>query len=279
MPKITNETTTTHLAYDMLLFYLFSQQKRMKKFFATALLYFGLLATNFAGQAEELFKQANEAYLADDISNAILLYEQVAGLGFESFELEFNLGNAYFRQKKIGEAVLHYERALVLSPEQEDAVHNLSIATASVEKREQLPDFFLTDWWKKTRMTFGSGVWGGLALLLWWLGFGGLSLWKLGKNREQRKWGFYIGLVAILLSILPFALAWSRMSFEKNSKEAVVLLDDAVLKSAPDHAGSELFKLVEGEKVKLLDHLGGYWQVRLSNGEKGWVADGEVEEI
>lgn len=251
----------------------------MKKVFSIALFYFSMLTTNFAGQAEDLFQQANEAYLANNISNAILLYEQVAGLGFESFELEYNLGNAYFRQKKIGQAVLHYERALVLSPDQEDALHNLSIATASMGKREQLPDFFLTDWWKKTRMTFGSGAWGGLGLLFWWLGFGGLSLWQLGKNREQKKWGFSIGLVAILLSILPFSLAWSRMSFEKNSKQAIVLLKDAALKSAPDHAGSELFKLEEGEKVKLLDHLGGYWQVRLSNGEKGWVAEGEVEQI
>ena len=236
-------------------------------------------AFTFAGQEDALFKQANDAYLANDFSKSIELYEQVVALGFQSFELEYNLANAYFRQKNTGKAVLHYERALLLNPEDEDANYNLSLVISQLEGREQLPDFFLTKWWKNTKMALGADTWAGIAVVLLWIGFGGLGLWQVGKTRDFRKMGFIVGMAALVLSLLPFSLAWSRASFEKSTKLAIVMADNPPLKSAPDQAGSEIFKLQEGEKLQLLDHLGGYWQVRLSNGEKGWVAEDDLEEI
>ena len=232
-----------------------------------------------AGQEEILFQQANKAFQNNEFAKAIELFEQIDALNFQSMELEYNLGNAYFRENNIGKAILHYERALLLSPGEEDVVHNLSLAQEQVDGRDVLPDFFLTAWWHNTRMAISSGGWGTFALILWWLGCGGLCLWLLGKTRQLRKLGFWVGVVGIVCSMLPFALAWSRMSFESSTRQAIVLQDQSVLKSAPDAAGSEILTLNEGEKIELLDQLSGYWQVRLANGEKGWVSEQQVEEI
>ncbi len=251
----------------------------MKKVYVAIIFINCISRLAFAGQEDAIFQQANEAYLANNFNKAIELYEQVSALGFQSFELEYNLANAYFRQGNIGKAVLHYERALLLNADDEDALYNLSIATAQLEGREQLPDFFLTKWWKNMKMALGSTAWSIIAIVLLWIGIGGLGLWQLGKTRDLRKMGFIVGLACLVLSLLPFGLAWSRASFEKSTKLAIVIADSPSLKSAPDQAGSEIFQLQEGEKLQLLDHLGGYWQVRLSNGEKGWVAENDLEEI
>ena len=233
----------------------------------------------YAGQEDELFQLANEAYQSNDFNKAIKLYEQIGEMGFESAEMEYNLGNAYFRTERIGKSILHYERASLLAPGDEDVEHNLALAKQNVEGRDELPAFFLTSWWQNMRMLISSSAWGVIAIILLWIGFGGLCLWLMGKEREQRKIGFYVGACALIFSILPFSLAWSRMNFEKNSEKAIIIASDARLQSAPDSAGSEVLKLHEGEKVDLIDNLSGFWQVRLMNGEKGWVSENDLEEI
>ncbi|MEO1258760.1 MAG: tetratricopeptide repeat protein [Bacteroidota bacterium] len=251
----------------------------MKKTLSFFLFLFIMKFFCYAGQAEELFQKANEAFQNNNFKEAIKLYEQIGAMNFQSTELEYNLGNAYFREKNIGKAILHYERALLISPGDEDVIHNLSLVRDQVSGRDALPAFFLTAWWRNTRMALSSGVWGTLALVLWWLGCGGLCLWLFGKTREWRKLGFWVGVAGITLSLLPVSLAWSRMAFEENTRQAIIMQDQTTLKSAPDDAGSAILNLNEGEKIDLLDQLGGFWQVRLANGEKGWVSLEKVEEI
>ncbi|HFA47755.1 MAG TPA: tetratricopeptide repeat protein [Bacteroidetes bacterium] len=251
----------------------------MKKYYLlTSFLFLFFFAS--ANKQDSLFQQANKAYQEKDFGKATELYEQVLTDGYQSAELEYNLGNAYYRQKNIGNAILHYERALLLSPKDADIQYNLDLARQQLpEQIEPLPEFFLTKWWKTMRMAAPSGIWGTLALLLWWAGLAGLSFWLIGKSREQKKRGFFIGLAALLLSLLPFSLALDRMAFEKNTRLAIVLETTTPLKSAPDKNGSEILELQEGTKVELLDLLSGWWNVELPNGEKGWVVATDVEEI
>ncbi|HHM21895.1 MAG TPA: tetratricopeptide repeat protein [Bacteroidetes bacterium] len=232
-----------------------------------------------AGEENRLFEKANDAYQAGRFEEAIELYEQVAAPGFRSPELEYNLGNAYYRAGKTGKAILHYERALLLSPGDEDVLYNLRLARQKVQSREHLPDFFLIKWWKTMRMAFSSAAYALIGLLLWWAGFAGLSLWLTGKDPTKRQRSLVAGGLAILISLLPLALSWSRARFENNTRTGIVVSGQASLKSAPDEAGSELLQLYEGEKVQLLSQLGQYYLLRLSNGEKGWATIEEIEKI
>lgn len=233
----------------------------------------------WAGPAEELFEKANVAYQSNDFDLAIKNYLLIEESGFQSADLSYNLGNAYFRLGRIGTAILHYERAKLMAPGNEDIIHNLQVAQQKVEQRDALPDFFLTKIWRNLRSIFSSGMWGILALLLWWLGIAGLSFWLIGKTRNYRKKGFLIGMTSLVISILPFSLAYSSMSFGESSQLAIILHKEVVLKSAPDAAGSDILPLYEGEKVELLDNLSEFWQVRLLNGEKGWVSEKDLEQI
>ena len=67
----------------------------------------------------------------------------------ESAILYYNLGNCYYKLGENTQAILNYERALLLDPSDASARYNLKMAQqAIVDKIEVLPELFLVRWYK-----------------------------------------------------------------------------------------------------------------------------------
>lgn len=235
-----------------------------------------LLACSLFAQYEE-FQTANAAYENKQYPKAIAGYTALLEAGYQSAELHYNLANAYYRTGELGQAVLHYERALRLAPNDKDIVHNLEVVRRQVEaERPAIEGFRL---WTNTLRLFSSDGWGALGLFILWLGVAGLVLWQIGKTREYRKWGFLAGVVLLFLSLLPFALAYFRSEADTNHNQAIVLQSQVMLRSAPDEQSQEVKPVFEGAKVQLLDVIGNWHKVQASDGEEGWLPDGTFERI
>lgn len=82
-------------------------------------------ATGFAGSprrgagpreqtAEQLWNKANTAYINGDFHAAADAYEELLSRGVSSMKLYYNLGNAYFKDDRIGKAILYYNRRCAL---------------------------------------------------------------------------------------------------------------------------------------------------------------------
>ena len=80
--------------------------------------------------AEQLWNKANTAYINGDFHAAADTYEELLSRGVSSMKLYYNLGNAYFKDDRIGKAILYYNRALRLAPGNDDIRYNLSVAEA-----------------------------------------------------------------------------------------------------------------------------------------------------
>ena len=78
------------------------------------------------------FVQAEILYQEGSFEEAARVYEEVSTLGFEDAVVYYNLGNAYFKAGHLGRAVLNYERALVLMPQDDDIITNLAYANEHV---------------------------------------------------------------------------------------------------------------------------------------------------
>ena len=65
---------------------------------------------------DEIFQRGNQLYQAGDYGAAVEAYEAVLASGFESHELHYNLGNAYFKTGDLGRSILSWERALRFEP-------------------------------------------------------------------------------------------------------------------------------------------------------------------
>ncbi len=229
---------------------------------------------------EQLMEKGNEAYQAKVYEEAIETYEAIVAAGFESAALYYNLGNSYYQTDQLGRAVLNYERARLLAPRDPDIRHNLAVVRQEIpDQLEQVPEFFLSRWWRNWRETLSPGAWGVLGLLLLWAGIGGLALWLLAPRRKYRKWGFLAGVILLLLSALPFGLGAGRQAYRSDTDIAVILSKEVVLRSAPDQQSQSIITLHEGLTVDLLDTIGDWYKVRLPDGEQGWLPMKAVEEV
>src|SRR5579863_4317233 len=77
-----------------------------------------------AGPGDD-FKSANQLYDAGKYGESAALYEKIEP---KTAYVYYNLGNAHFREGKLGLAILDYERARRLAPRDPDIVANLRFA-------------------------------------------------------------------------------------------------------------------------------------------------------
>ncbi|MEM9885810.1 MAG: tetratricopeptide repeat protein [Bacteroidota bacterium] len=239
-----------------------------------------LVNTLSAQDPDRQFYTANQSYEIGEYAVAIEQYEILRSEDYHSAELYYNLANAYYRFGELGKAILNYERALRLAPEDEDILHNLSLAKEEVDlKLDQLPTFFLTAWKRNLEDAIATNVWTTLFLLFLWLTFGALILWQIGKKRSQRKWGFVAALCLGIIAVAGFFLASGSYQTENESGVAIVL-EEIPMRKGANAASPEVIQLKEGIKVKLLKTVIQDWQkVRLSNGQEGWLPIEVVEKV
>ena len=74
------------------------------------------------------FAKANQEYAQGHFKEAIAGYEALVHAGQWNANLFYDLGNAYFRTRDFGRAILNYERALALDQHHPEATANLQIA-------------------------------------------------------------------------------------------------------------------------------------------------------
>ena len=231
-------------------------------------------------EEQSVFQSANKAFFNKNYDQAIQLYESILDEDIQSIELYFNVGNCFFQKKEWGKTILNYERALLLAPNDKAILQNLELAKSeTVDEIAVLPNFFLARWWTQIRELTNSGIWSILAILLFWLGIGGIILWILGKERTQRKRGFLGGMTILGLSLLIFSLAFSNYQLQQESGSAIIMSKETSLKSLPDEISNDILPLHEGTKVEITDKITSWYKVRLDNGEVGWIIESALEEI
>ncbi len=233
-----------------------------------------------ADNGSDMFIKANELYSAEDYTAAIEAYNNILETGHESAALHYNLGNAYYKFNQLGEAILHYEKAALLSPYDEDIQFNLKIARQhTIDNISEIKPFFLARWWAGLRDSFSSNTWCIIGVSLFWIGIGGLIFWLIGQTRTLKKQGFLAGISAVVLSLFILTIAWQKSEIESDSGFAIIFKEQVALKNAPDNASGDILTLHEGTKVELLDKIGEWYKVRLMNGEQGWMEVDVVEKI
>lgn len=233
-----------------------------------------------ASQADSIFYQANEAYAASKFSESIDSYEGLIDQGYFSAELYFNLGNAYYKNNNISYAILNYERAKMLDPNNEDINFNLKLAnTYKVDQIEELPRFFLSTWTDAVSKWFSFEIWGKISLLLF-IGFAIVFLIFLFTSIPGlKKTNFVIAVILLVLSITTFTFANNRHNEFTDRENAIITTQSVTVKSSPDESGNELFVIHEGTKVKITETIGDWFYIRIADGNMGWVLKNDLEVI
>lgn len=229
---------------------------------------------------EQLWDEAGTAYINGNYHSAVETYEELVSRGLSSAKLFYNLGNAYFKEGRIGKAVLYYRRALRLAPGSDDIRYNLSVTEARTKDNiEQIPEFFLTEWMRTVRRTMSCTAWSVLSLAALALALGLFLVFLLAQRLTLRKAGFYGTLLAALLFAVAtwFAAGERRQMLDRS--EAVVMSSSVAVKSSPDKSATDLFVLHEGTVVRVTDRLDGWSEITIADGKKGWLESRAIEII
>ncbi len=238
------------------------------------LLFFLLLAYLPRAGEQELLGQAKRHYIAQEYEKAAALYEQILAGGRESAGLYFNLGNSLFKSGDYVRAILNYERALLLDPRNEDIRFNLRIANQYiVDNPEPLPRPFFSRWWQGLASLTSPDGWARIsnaAFLLLLVLLGG---YLFGRTLWLKKAAFYNALAAAVILIISFTLAWQQHNLLKRHDTAILVCPRTTVKSAPAATGTDLFMIHEGLKVEITDSLDLWKEIRISDGNKGWMPD------
>jgi tetratricopeptide (TPR) repeat protein len=231
-------------------------------------------------QHNEWLDSANQAYTNGDYTQAIDHYEMILEHGYESAALYYNLGNAYYKQNIIDKAILNYERALLLKPNDEDIKYNLEMANRlTVDRIEKLPEFFLDVWFRNSINWFSSNQWAIISISAFVLALIFISIYLYTRKYGIKKLSFWLGLALVLVTIFSLIFSYQQKKKIIIKDTAIVMSPSVTVKSSPDLSGTDLFVIHEGTKVWLQDEVGEWKEIKLSDGSKGWLRTDDIEEI
>jgi tetratricopeptide (TPR) repeat protein len=228
----------------------------------------------------KIYHDANIAYQKLDYEKSILLYEQLVKSNYVSLEIYYNLGNSYFKAGNFAKAIVNYERALKIAPDDEDVNFNLKIASLKVvDKIETVPEVFYKKWTNDIASLLPADTWTLILIFLVWLLFGSAAFYIIGRTVAAKKTAFIGGI--FILSITCITAVIAKRSYSKTSidEQGIVMSSSVYIKSSPDEKGNDLFILHEGTKVEVLDQLNDWKKIRIANGSVGWMKVEEMEKI
>ena len=233
-----------------------------------------IFSTGRVAAREELPEEGSKYYTAQEYEKAAQTWEQVLASGRESAELYYNLGNAYFKMGDHARAILNYERARRLAPQNDDIAFNLSIANQSVvDNLEELPRPFFSRWFTALAHHASADGWARMSSASFLLFLLLLGSYFFGRSNLVRKTAFFTAMAAILFSLVSFSLARHNHTILQNRSGAIIQCPRVTIKSSPSETGTDLFLIHEGLKVEITDSLDSWKEIRLSDGNKGWLRD------
>ncbi len=233
-----------------------------------------------AQNVEDRMKQAGEFYRDNEFDKAINIYEGLRNDGYEGTSLYFNLANSYYRIGKLGYAILNYERALKLSPTDEDIKHNIAFANLStVDRIQPLPTFFIFEWWESILASLTINGWTYLAYLFFVLFIVFVVVYFFARSIFQQKLILFSGLGILVIFLLVASLLIVKINREETLVSGVVIEQSVTVKTSPDEKSTDAFVIHEGLKVNLEDKIDNWVKVRLADGKVGWLESNAVEKI
>jgi hypothetical protein len=171
------------------------------------------------------------------------------------------MGNAYVRAGKPGLAVLNYERARLLAPNDPDVEANLILVRRSLA----LPT--------EPGSRLSRAVGGVSPTMATWIGVVGWALIAAallaGRSSALHRWvrrtAVIAGAALIGFTVASGVALWPRLH------EAIVIAGAAPVRVSPAPLGDALFTLKEAEAVTTAGEHEGFVLVRTAAGRAGWV--------
>ncbi len=240
-----------------------------------------LAASLTAGSdVQQLFRQGNQYFQKGDYQKAVQTYRKILDEGYESGALYYNLGNAYFKMGRLGQARLFYERAKRFMPDDEALNENLKLLQRRlVDKIPKPPKFFLTVWWQTFLGLFSLTLLTYLVVVFFWLFLLTWAFYLFMKKQKHKERGKGLIFLTLILFILFSITLFAKINRVDKQAYGVILKPSVTVYSEPRKQATEIFIVHEGTKVQILRKNQGWLEIKLDDGKTGWLLANSLEKV
>ncbi len=231
--------------------------------------------------ANAITKQnADVEYAKGNYQQAIKDYQEILKTGVSS-EIYYNLGNAYYRTDNITQALLAYERALQLSPGDNDIRFNLQYARSkTIDKITPETEMFFVTWYNSLVNFTSVDRWANTAIVSIVMALLLILVFLFAPQMWARKSGFYGSAVFLLLFAFANLFAFQQKHELETKQGAIVIAPTVNVKKTPAASGTDIFVIHEGTRVDITDRGMKQWRgIKLADGREGWLKTSQIEEI
>ncbi|MGS2763495.1 tetratricopeptide repeat protein [Sinomicrobium sp. M5D2P9] len=245
-----------------------------------------VLLFHFSGFSQEtpspkkLFDEATSMYNDGKYEEAAENYLAILDHGQHSAAVYYNLGNSYYKLSRIPESIYYYEKALQLSPDDQDVKNNLVFArNMTIDAIEPLPQTGFSRSWNNLTGNFHYNTWAGIAI-----GFAFLTalffLCYYYLNSSVQKRIFFVSSIASVACMIGSVyIAYFQFHKNTNTSFAIVFAKESQVKTEPNPRSEQAFLLHSGTKVQILETLDDWKHIKLVDGKTGWLPQGDVKEL
>jgi tetratricopeptide (TPR) repeat protein len=239
----------------------------------------GLISISYARSqtpVAAMFYKANELFKQQEYEKARDMYQAVLDQGVHSGNIYYNLGNTYFKLGELGKAIVNYERAKILLPQDSDVRANLEYALSLCNNTviPQKQNWILAAA-RKTSGYFILDNWSKIAYLAYLILLGLLSGFIVSRRPGLKK------AVIVCAFILGFMLFIWAVKFQHtvSAENAIVIAKEVESRFAPSEDAVVHFKTYEGAQVRIIDKNNGWDRIKTLDGKIGWVPEASIEKI
>lgn len=225
-------------------------------------------------------QNADDEYAKGNYQQAIKDYQEILKTGVSS-EIYYNLGNAYYRTDNITQALLAYERALQLSPGDNDIRFNLQYARSkTIDKITPETEMFFVTWYNSLVNFTSVDRWANTAIVSIVMALLLILVFLFAPQMWARKSGFYGSAVFLLLFAFANLFAFQQKHELETKQGAIVIAPTVNVKKTPAASGTDVFVIHEGTRVDITDRGMKQWRgIKLADGREGWLKTSQIEEI
>lgn len=235
------------------------------------------LSFSIKGFGNEHLEKAEKAYDSKKYKEAISEYEKLVSEGYKSYQLFFNLGNAYYRNNELGKAIYNYELARKVNPNDEDVRINLGIAAAkTIDKIDSKENFFISAVKTNLLSSFSTNSWAwfsicalAIACLLFFIFINSTVL-------IVKRISFLVSCLLVITFFVTYFLGYSALQSKAENKFAIITAKEVKIMNEPTATANSKFSLHEGTKIRVVENNGSWLLIKLDNGNEGWLKVSDV---
>ena len=241
-------------------------------FWRFGILLFALFFTAniFAADVAADFSAANRLYAEGKFSDAAGAYEKILQTGAQSPALLFNAGNAEFKSGHLGQAIVAYQKAALLSPRDAEVRANLAFVRNQVQGAT-LHESRWQNWVGSLALNEGAQ----LTAVFFWLTFALLIAGQIRPALAPRLRN--LTRLAVVLTICSGTVLGLQAANHFSSQTAVVVSAEATARSGPFDEAQNAFTARDGAELRVLDRHDDWVQVADGTGKIGWLNRKQVE--